>query len=492
MYCGGTSLIRKGGGTMGNTVFYKDVKKNPNKITFKEIMSECTKKHSRRDFDYQLSAGMDFNKATEQDMLQKWQKPWLFYRMFIYGIILMIIIFGLYKIIPKFVEGGGIDGGTIVLATFVPPLIVPLVVVIFFWELNIPRNIALYEVFLSIVVGGAFSFFVNMIANEIGPDKFKQDSAYAGFFEEPAKLIPAIILIILLFKGKKIYGLSGLVIGGAVGAGFSAFEAMFYVVNNTILQGDFHGIAKFYLEWRLLGAFAGHITRAAGYTAAAALHTEKNKFTLSSFLNADFIIMFIASIVTHYINNSNDVHKAIGIIDDSGNFSHSSWIIFKIGLVIVEWLVLLYILRKCLYQVVQRGRYQSGESIGYTEAVDSMGGQLSARAEMAAASAVKITVMGTAGAFKGAVWQSTGEKQLAIGRGDGNTFKLPENVAGISRKHCVIKYTANGWVITDLNSSYGTSVNQVKLAPGVEQPLREGDVIYLGGAGQAFKISYKS
>ncbi len=27
---------------MGNTVFYKDVKKNPNKITFKEIMSECT------------------------------------------------------------------------------------------------------------------------------------------------------------------------------------------------------------------------------------------------------------------------------------------------------------------------------------------------------------------------------------------------------------------------------------------------------------------
>ena len=121
-----------------------------------------------------------------------------------------------------------------------------------------------------------------------------------------------------------------------------------------------------------------------------------------------------------------------------------------------------------------------------------MGGQFAARAQMAAANAAKITVMGSEGAFRGAVWQSTGGEQLTIGRGDGNVFKIPENVAGISRQHCIIKYTANGWVITDLNSSYGTSINQVKLAPGVEQPLREGDIIYLGSSGQAFKISYKS
>ena len=453
-------------------------------------MSECTKKHSRRDFDYQLSAGMDFNKATEQDMLQKWQKPWLFYRLFIYGAVLMGIIFGLYKLIPKLMDGA-LDSGTLVMSVFIPPLIVPFVIVVLFWELNIPRNIALYEVVIAFVVGGSLSFFVNMIVNKFGSDKL-HEAQFAGVYEEPAKLIPAILLIILLFKGKKIYCMTGLVIGGAVGAGFSAFEAASYVVNNTILQGDFFGVAKFYLEWRLLGAFAGHITRAAGYTAAAALHTEKNKFTFSSFLNADFIIMFIASIVTHYINNSDDVDRALGIIDDAGNFSQMGWVIFKIGLDIVEWLVLLYILRKCLYQVVQRGKYQSGESIGYTEAIGSMGGQFAARAQMAAANAAKITVMGSEGAFRGAVWQSTGGEQLTIGRGDGNVFKIPENVAGISRQHCIIKYTANGWVITDLNSSYGTSINQVKLAPGVEQPLREGDIIYLGGSGQAFKISYKS
>ena len=168
------------------------------------------------------------------------------------------------------------------------------------------------------------------------------------------------------------------------------------------------------------------------------------------------------------------------------------WYIFKIGLDIVEWLVLLFILRKCLYQAVVRGRYQSGEGIGYTEAVGSMGGEIAANAQMAAANAARITVMSVEGAIKGAVWQSNGGETLSIGREEGNTFKIPSNVAGISRKHCIIKYSSGRWVIVDLNSSYGTSVNRVKIPANTEQPLREGDIIYLGGSGQAFKVSYKS
>ena len=469
---------------MGNTVFYRDVKKNPNKITFKEIFSDCTKKHSRRDFDYQLSAGMDFNKASESDMLQKWQKPWLFYRLFIICAILTGIIVGFYKLMPKLLDG--LDYGTAIMVMFVIPMFVPFIVAVFFWEMNIPRNIALYEVVLSIIVGGSISFFANMVINKFGSEKL-HEVAYAGVYEEPAKLIAALIIIAVLLKGKKIYGLTGIVIGGAVGAGFSAFESISYVFSNLMSTGDLTGMAKFYFQSRFLGAFAGHLTRAAAITGAVTLHAEKNKITLSSFLNSDFIIMIVATITTHFINNSDDVHIALNLDTEM------KYYIFKTGLDIVEWFVLLYILRKCLYQAVARGRYASGEGIGYTQAVGAIGGQMAANAQMAAAASVaRITVMSVDGAIKGAVWQSNGGEVLTIGRDDGNVFKLPPNIGGISRKHCVIKYTSNGWVVVDLNSSYGTSVNQVKIPPNTEQPLREGDVINLGGSGQAFKISYKS
>lgn len=472
---------------MGNTFFYRDVKNSPNKITFKEILSECRKKHSRRDFDYQLFAGAEFNTATEQDMLKKWQKPWMFYKFLTWGMIIMATIFIFDAIANKSTENGFYPGTTTI-AIVVPPLIIPLVITIFLWELNIPRNLTVYEVLLSFITGGVIAFFCNMVFRMIGSDKLDANAAYAGIFEEPAKLVAALVLMFVLFKNKKIYGMTGLVLGAAAGAGFGAFESVWYTMNNTVLSGDYN-VAKFFFTWRFIGGFGMHTVWCAGYSGAVALNTKKSKLSGESILNMDFLIMFAAAIVTHYINNSSDVYQAIGMIEDDGSVNTAVVVIFQIALVVIEWFVLLYIIRKSLYQVVSLGRYHSGEGIGYTEAVGNLAG-----AQMAAsvAGTSKITVVGMSGALRGAVWQSTGGDVLTIGRDDGNRFKIPSNVAGISRQHCVIKQTANGWVITDLNSSYGTSVNQVRIAPGTEQPLREGDLIYLGGSEQSFKVSFQS
>ena len=474
---------------MANTVFYRDVKKNPNKITLKEILSDCRKKHSKRDFDYQLSAGSEFNTATEQDMLQKWQKPWIFYRLAIVGFIGMALIFGFDFLSRKITD---FYPGSATMAVVIPPLIVPLIITVFMWELNIPRNIALYEVFLAFISGGVISLFSNLVLRVIGSDKLQENEAYAGVFEEPAKLFAAVVLLTILFKHKKIYGVSGLVIGAAAGAGFGAFESVWYTLNFTLLSDNIE-IAKFFLQARFIGGFAQHTVWCAGYSAAVALNTKKSKISLESFMNTDFLIMFVAAIGTHFLNNSDAFWDAIGAANDDGSINEMIFYLGQIGLAIVEWLILLFMIRKCLYQVVVIGRYQSGQAIGYTEAIGNLGNNMSmAQAAATASGPLRITVVGMSGALRGAVWQSTGGEVLSIGREEGNRFKIPSNVAGISRQHCIIKLTANGWVITDLNSSYGTSVNQVRLAPGTEQPLREGDVIYLGGAEQSFKISFNS
>ena len=299
-----------------------------------------------------------------------------------------------------------------------------------------------------------------------------------------------------------------MVVGAAVGAGFSAFESIYYMFKYIVVWQDvfaangiyanfwdvFHmeGMAgdvfKAFLTSRFIGGFAGHTTWCAGYTGAIALHMKNSKLSGESFMNSDFILAFVGAFITHYINNSDEIWNALGIKSDLGA------VIFEIVLSIVEWFILLYILRRCLYQAVSLGRYQSGDGMGYTQAVGAMNsGAAYAQAQMAAAASVaKITVVCISGAIKGAVWQSTGANALTIGREEGNVFKIPQNVQGISRQHCIIRYTATGWIVKDLNSTYGTLVNHVRLAPGAEQPLREGDVIYLAGDNQAFRVTYQA
>lgn len=52
----------------------------------------------------------------------------------------------------------------------------------------------------------------------------------------------------------------------------------------------------------------------------------------------------------------------------------------------------------------------------------------------------------------------------------------------VSARHCVFTYSyaANGWAVTDLNSTNGTRVNGELLKPGVPRPVAVGDRIHLG------------
>lgn len=488
---------------MGNTFFYRDVKNNPDKISFKDILSECRKKHDKRDFEYQISAGSSINQATELDMLQKWKKPWIFYRMMIGGFILIAALFAAYTICQKVYFA---PFAITLLAVIIPPIIIPLTITVFFWELNIPRNISIYEVALSFLTGGLLSITITIIMDKL----ITLDGAqWAPVTEEPAKLLAAVIIVLIIAKKKKIYGLTGLIIGGAVGAGFAAFESAQYVFNYMSSIQDYFAaqygtylpmsqlfndpeasklIFKFFIQNRFIIGFGTHTVWCASYTAAVTLHMNKSKLSTESFFNLDFLLMFAGAFITHYVNNSDEIHNALGIQDTFG------YVIFAIALVVIEWFILFYIMKRCLYQAVSRGRYQSGEGIGYTQAVGAMQNDFSgANAQMAAAfdAPAKITVVCINGSLKGAVWQSSGRESLTIGREEGNIFRLPSDVAGISRQHCLIRFVAGRWTIKDLNSSYGTYINKVKLAPGEEQKLREGDIIYLANSSQAFKVTYQ-
>lgn len=69
-----------------------------------------------------------------------------------------------------------------------------------------------------------------------------------------------------------------------------------------------------------------------------------------------------------------------------------------------------------------------------------------------------------------------GKRSLSIGRDKGNLVQLVGQ--GISRRHVMVRWTAAGYKLTDLNSTNGTLVNDHKVAESVV--LATGDVISIG------------
>jgi len=74
---------------------------------------------------------------------------------------------------------------------------------------------------------------------------------------------------------------------------------------------------------------------------------------------------------------------------------------------------------------------------------------------------------------------------LAIGRGRGNDIELP--VAEVSERHARLVLGDQSWLLADLGSANGTSVNGHRLTPFVAQALSAGDVLRLASVELVFE-----
>ena len=65
----------------------------------------------------------------------------------------------------------------------------------------------------------------------------------------------------------------------------------------------------------------------------------------------------------------------------------------------------------------------------------------------------------------------------SIGRGLDNSIVVEDDARSLSRHHAEIQVTDTGLYVTDLNSSNGTFVNQLKI---IQQKLNHGDFVQFG------------
>ena len=143
-----------------------------------------------------------------------WPTPWIFARMLLACILLY---FGFNWACNTFQNPNLVPG-----LMFVGNFAIPFCVAVFFFELNVRREVPFLEVMRAMFYGGLMSLIFALGLVAVSPHLL---AWIAGPIEEPAKLVAA-ILIAGSRRNGRIH--TGLLLGAGVGAGFAAFESSGY------------------------------------------------------------------------------------------------------------------------------------------------------------------------------------------------------------------------------------------------------------------------
>lgn len=249
----GETYIKKGFDTFTSTINTMAGEGGEVEIHVKELFSEIFKSHTQEEKDELFVCGTSKTTPKESEMIADWPRPWLYSRVFL---MFAIVFAGLYFMVMKIGNHLAIPG-----AMFVGALLVPLAVIVFFWEMNVPRNISIVDVISMFFVGGVFSLIATLLLHRIFPvEQLDYTGAViVGFVEEVAKAL----LVAYYIKKRDIkYKLNGLLLGACVGGGFAVFETAGYAFNN-LLSSNSISFMMHVLFLRGMLAIGGHVVWAA-------------------------------------------------------------------------------------------------------------------------------------------------------------------------------------------------------------------------------------
>lgn len=462
----------------GNTVFFGKVVSA--KLTVKDIFSDVTKKHTREDGAKIFIAGTPLTTPTPDRMLDQWQKPWLFARVLGFGLIFVLLCW----VMSLF----GHPGGAVCLWS-IGVLIIPLSLLLMFWEMNIPRDIPLYTLLTIFVIGGMLSLIITMVLGMFNPIS----AVWAApITEEPAKLLMAIIFMRLLNTK---YGFSGLLIGAAVGTGFACFETLYYVMYQTLIiklsdmgitlgqalasgafttQEEFMEVFSYMLNNAMSAATENaiarsilspgmHIPWATMYCCALALAKGSEPLQLKHFMDKRFLTNFGIAVFLHFAWNG-----GLGLFLPQ---SLGDLIYFGIPYVggPIHWVLIVAALFS-VYQLLLPCISQVLAVTDIARVADAAQNQPTFGS---------MAIVGLVGPHKNCVF-GLESGMVTIGR-DPQTcgIVLPQEAAGVSRRHCTVAYQNGTVYLMDHGSSHGTYLHSgERLAP--EQWVVLNGPFYLG------------
>lgn len=255
-----------------------------------DLVVNVFKKHTLEERENTFICGTANTAPKECDICSKWPKPWLYSRVFFLFAATFLGLLALLRVFENILAYPGI--------IFIGALTVPFSLLIFFWELNAPRNINIFDVTKIFFFGGVSSLLITMILSRIivvGEVDY-YGAILIGVIEESAKFI---VVAYFLRGSKRKFILNGLLLGAAVGAGFAVFETAGY----EFAYGLQIPILMRIIYTRGVLAFGGHIVWAAMAGAALVMVKEDNRLKIKHIINIKFLKYFALIIGLHAIWN---------------------------------------------------------------------------------------------------------------------------------------------------------------------------------------------
>lgn len=462
-----------------NRTFFKNAAAG--QMTLKDIFSDVTRSHTPEESARVLIAGTALTTPEESEMLAGWQKPFLFARFALATLACMALFFLL----------GGFAKGAQDAFLICITIMIPMVLLVLTWEMNIPRSISLMEVLKIVAVGGAMSlvfaigmFFLNLSEGFLS----------APIAEEPAKL--AVVYILLKRKNRK-YILEGMLLGMAVGTGFAIVETFGYIMNTSrealvdvCAYALSNGVNVTYDELyaisyeaglgtallRSFNAFAGHGFYAALYSGGLMIAKGAEEVSPRHLLSKSFLVCFAISCVLHGLNNAPFTQEVFPFFQVGG---YTLWSFSPVQAVIAV-VVLLAMFKKGVNQVVAACTAHHGGRV--TIAVDrngmnnNFGGFGGGWVEF------------LSGPLAGQRFPLKAGQELTIGRSPSCT--VPIAAAGsISGRHCAVKLQGSMILVTDQGSTNGTFLEGQRLTPHQPTPVPDGGTLWLASRDCALRIT---
>ncbi|QMU08140.1 PrsW family intramembrane metalloprotease [Levilactobacillus suantsaii] len=246
------------------------------------MFSEVFKAHNHDDAEALFIVGTRHTTPSLEAVSVAPVKPWLFSRIFALlagSFVLLALLF------LGFRSNNAVPG-----MIFIGSLTVPFSLLILFFEINVFRNLSVYQLLTVFLVGGILSLIATMILYSLIPSgngTSLGSAVIVGFIEETAKML---VMTYFINQFHLNYIFNGLLVGAAIGAGFAVFETAGYT-------GQYGLVTLLMRSWQAIGT---HTIWSAIMGAAIILAKDRHQpVTGSNMVAPKFLRFYLLAIGLH-------------------------------------------------------------------------------------------------------------------------------------------------------------------------------------------------
>ncbi len=188
------------------------------------MFSEVFKKRTPQEVESYFIAGTASTTPALAQVDTSWPRPWAFFK----TALLSVLIYVAFVIALNQFSNTNLIPGLMIVGSFA----IPGSLLIFFFEMNVLRNISLYQIIRLLLIGGILSIAAALLMYQHTETLSNSMGAMsAGLVEEIAK---AACLLLVINRLNYRWILNGMLFGATIGTGFAAFESAGYAFNTAI------------------------------------------------------------------------------------------------------------------------------------------------------------------------------------------------------------------------------------------------------------------